>query len=348
MQCRNCQFENMPGVDACGRCGASLRLATAVMDVHPPRAGRWSKRFGRLFPRGVTYRVRDAVTDALPVRPAIASEYFPEWPVLLRMVVPGWPQLYMGRTAAGRALLFCYALLLLSGLIFIGTFSGSVLLGLAIACHASSIIDIVISATAEFRPRVIMCAGCIVVVGLVTYLPAGRLVSLVVVPRVIQRNVPPFASGDVVLYTPAGNTWRGLRPGDVVIYEQLPMTVAQPAQHREFRIQGERIDRILAVGGQTVVWDGLSLVVDGSASRLAPLDPLGCHFRLETKVPAGHFLILPSSIDVASMGEIERSRLETLCLVRQENVVGRCFSGNNRFHDSGGFAEEWNGALRQT
>jgi hypothetical protein len=325
MQCRNCQFENMPGVDACGRCGASLRLATAVIDVHPPRAGRWSKRFGRLFPRGVTYRVRDAVTDALPVRPAIPSEYFPEWSVLLRMVVPGWPQLYMGRKGAGRAILFCYALLLLSGVTFIGTISGSILLGLAITCHASSIIDIVTSATVELRTRAIMCAGCIAVVGLVTYVPAGRLVSLVVVPRVIQRNVPPFASGDVVLYTPAGNTWRGLRRGDVVIYEQLPLTVAQPAQHREFRIQGERIDRILAIGGQTAVWDGLHLVVDGISSNLVPLDPAGCHFRLETTVPAGHFLILPSSIDVVAMGAIDHAQLQTLCLVRQENVVGRVF-----------------------
>ena len=33
-------FENMPGVQTCGRCGASLQLASLAIDVHPPRAGR--------------------------------------------------------------------------------------------------------------------------------------------------------------------------------------------------------------------------------------------------------------------------------------------------------------------
>src|SRR5215213_6505561 len=42
MQCSSCGFENMPGSEACARCASSLSLATAVMDVHPPRAGRFA------------------------------------------------------------------------------------------------------------------------------------------------------------------------------------------------------------------------------------------------------------------------------------------------------------------
>src|SRR5258708_22213495 len=101
MQCKNCEFENMPGVNACGRCGASLRLATAVIDVHPPRAGRWSKRIDRILPRGLPYRVRDAV-NAMLFHSEVTAGALPEWSLLLRMVVVGWPPIYMGGQPAGR------------------------------------------------------------------------------------------------------------------------------------------------------------------------------------------------------------------------------------------------------
>ena len=61
MQCSNCQFQNMPGVQTCGRCGASLQLASLAIDVHPPRAGRAAKRWRRWFPV-------DQVLEPLPRR----------------------------------------------------------------------------------------------------------------------------------------------------------------------------------------------------------------------------------------------------------------------------------------
>src|SRR5437773_1641201 len=54
MQCPSCRFENMPGLDSCGRCGTSLSVSTATLDVNPPRASRTMKgmRQGRVrFPR---------------------------------------------------------------------------------------------------------------------------------------------------------------------------------------------------------------------------------------------------------------------------------------------------------
>jgi type IV secretory pathway protease TraF len=241
------------------------------------------------------------------------------------MPVPGWPQFYFRRKAAGRILLICYLLLLLSGLAFIGTIPGSILLGLAFACHAASIIDIVTSATVALRERVVISAACIAAVGFVVYFPAGRLLSQVVVPRVILRNVPPFADGDVVLYTPTNSLWSGLRAGDVVLYEPRPIAILDRSQHRELHIQGERIDRILAVAGQRIEWNDGRLMVDGNSTSLAPLNPQGCRFRFETTVPAGHFLILPSSIDVLVMTPIDSPQLQTICLVDEGNILGRVF-----------------------
>src|SRR3954452_19475404 len=53
MQCSNCQFENIPGSEACGRCGSSLRVGTLVMDVNPPRAPRWRKSVRQNLPTGL-------------------------------------------------------------------------------------------------------------------------------------------------------------------------------------------------------------------------------------------------------------------------------------------------------
>ena len=64
MQCSSCRFENMPGVDVCGRCGSSLRLATAVLDVHPPRARPWAKRLRRYLPlHAASARLRDVASE---------------------------------------------------------------------------------------------------------------------------------------------------------------------------------------------------------------------------------------------------------------------------------------------
>ena len=136
MQCSNCQFQNMPGVQTCGRCGASLQLASLPIDVHPPRAGRAAKRWRRWFPI-------DQVLEPLPRRGrrragrqegrSVGHPTCRRPVVLLRMIVPGWAQRYAGRTVRGRWISWCYLGLLLSGLLFLGTGWGWLLLGLALA-----------------------------------------------------------------------------------------------------------------------------------------------------------------------------------------------------------------------
>jgi type IV secretory pathway protease TraF len=326
MQCRNCHFENMPGVDACGRCGGSLRLATAVIDVHPPRAGRWSKRMGKLVPRGLAFRARDAVLQAGVDISELPVGDFPERSVLLRMVVPGWPQLFLGQKVSGRALLFGYLLFLCLGMTFIGTGIGSFFLGLALVCHAASIIDVLTVATKDVRQRIAIGITCIAGVGFVIYYPAVRLVSRVAVPRVLLRDVPPFAAGDVVLYTPTESLWRGLQPGDVVLYEPPP-TLNTAQQNRAVLLRGARIDRILAVGGQKIVWSGGKLQVDGSPSELAPLNPGQCSYQFETLVPPGHFLILPSSLDVTQTGT-GGTQMHQISEIRESDVSGCVFFRN--------------------
>ena len=96
MQCSNCQFQNMPGVQTCGRCGASLQLASLAIDVHPPRASRAAKRWRRWFPIARMEPVSRCAT--LP-----AVGYPAGRPICRRRRAladdrPGWAQ-YVGRPA---------------------------------------------------------------------------------------------------------------------------------------------------------------------------------------------------------------------------------------------------------
>src|SRR5262249_45437087 len=138
MQCSNCRFENMPGVEACGRCGTSLRLATAVLDVHPPRAQPWLKRARRHFllplQRGLFGLSRSCTSAAREVSETVNEGTplpVPTWRVLARLVFPGWAHFYCGNSWRGGLFLGAFLTCLLPGLLLWGTQPGSILLGLA-------------------------------------------------------------------------------------------------------------------------------------------------------------------------------------------------------------------------
>src|SRR5438477_12870721 len=122
MQCSSCGFENMPGSDTCGRCASSLRLATAVMDVHPPRAGHFAKRMRRALPlRRVYYSVRDGLPSLRPdcatdAARSIFSNLLP-WPLLWRLVIPGWSHFYAGQKIRGRLFLWGFLALFIPGML---------------------------------------------------------------------------------------------------------------------------------------------------------------------------------------------------------------------------------------
>src|SRR5579864_3853550 len=146
MQCVNCRFQNMPGSDVCGRCGTSLRLATAVIDVHPPRASAVARRFRRFVPRRAYYDLRDLGRRAHSRVSGVARRNAPALPpvsVVARLVFPGWSHFYLRQLWRGRLFMWSFLALLLPGLIWWGTTVGSILLGLAFSVHSTAALDIV-------------------------------------------------------------------------------------------------------------------------------------------------------------------------------------------------------------
>jgi hypothetical protein len=330
MQCASCQFENMPGSDLCGRCGTSLRLATAVIDVHPPRAGRWTKRVRRVAPRlSVPVRARAGValsTLAARTRSTLGirlSDTTPALPLLLRVPVPGWPQLYAGNRVLGRWFLYGWLLLLAVWVLFFyGTTFGSMVLGLAFAVHSASIADATnrILEPGSIRRRIAysFCTSCMLFGFL--YLPVGRLLFAVADPMVLQMDLHPFREGDVLLVNHAAFARSEPSPGQIVLFTPPEYRVGG-GNHAMTIYTGPRIDRILAGPGDRVSWSKRRLTVNGRLTTLEPLNLSAMPLKFELTVPAGSYLIVPTTTP-----RVARSTdLVDMALIRREEISGTVY-----------------------
>jgi len=284
----------MPGLDACGRCGSNLNLATAVLDVNPPRATPWQKRLRRLLPRSSLYRLRDAARDGRNSASILLDEAgvpLPGWSVLGRLVIPGWAHFFLGQSLRGRFFLGAYLAMLGGGMLFWGTGPGNFFLGLAVSVHASAAVDVLYHSRARIASRVGACVVVLLVLSLVIYMPLVRLVNQVAMPMTVQFDSPLFKEGDVLLV----NQGSAPRTGNVVLYalprgaQLIPMQFAA----------GQSVDRILAGPRDHVVWEKEQLIVNGQVSPLRPLNPSRMPERMEiAEVPADHYFIFPTAVQL--------------------------------------------------
>jgi len=340
MQCSSCGFENMPGSDACGRCGSSLRLATMVMDVQPPRAGKVTKKLRRVLPVSrVKYAMRDSVEKSRMPRAAaamrqVAGDLYgdkPPWPAMWRLIVPGWSHFYAGQRVRGHLYLWTFLAFLIPGLLLIGGAWGSTLIGLAFSVHASAAFDVFNQAAVRPRIREMMARSILISIALVVcvYVPAWWAMSRVADVRVLQVTTHPFADGDVVLVNRSAHQAGWPWPGQVVMYE-LPMmrsqAVANIGGHGNaiYEYSGERIDRVLAVGGDKVVWENSALKVNGVPSAWRPLNPDVLPSRVEITVPVDQVLIFPTTTP-RLVNAIELNYLRNLSCIPREQVIGTVY-----------------------
>lgn len=276
MQCSSCQFENMPGVSNCGRCGAVLNSSPTPIDVYPPRARKWTKPFRRYFYFFTRHRIIPANLDRGLDRMVhnrmqeLYDNRIP-WRTLLRMFVPGWNQFYFNRKLQGRIFLWGYLFSLPLGILFAGTGYGGLLLGAALSLHAASIIDIVIANTRDREYRLVYSLFSLILVGMLTYLPAVELVTRYATPQQFLLNSPPFQRGDVVLYNTRAYVQTLPQIGDMVIFRLPNMRVPVGRQgHANVLVQfvGQTlIGRVVAGPGQQITFQNGNLFVDG---RLSP------------------------------------------------------------------------------
>ena len=128
MQCPSCRFENMPGLDSCGRCGTTLGLAHGH-DRHQSAAGFQDRQAGaksgtdaldlpgsRRRGRGRRVVSGSIVDDSRVPLPT------PE--VLSRLVVPGWAHIHLGMPARGQVFMLAYLPLLFARSLVLGDRDG--------------------------------------------------------------------------------------------------------------------------------------------------------------------------------------------------------------------------------
>jgi hypothetical protein len=144
---------------------------------------------------------------------------------------------------------------------------------------------------------------------------------------VIAYDMPPLASGDVVLV----NHLASPRPGNVVLYDVPDYTYTAQRGHetRYTHMTGERIDRILAGPGDRVVWDKGRLMVNGAASDLLPLNPrITPSNRLALTVPEDAFFILPSTTPYVRADDDDEA-WRAMGIVPWWRVAGRVYARTN-------------------
>lgn len=328
MQCPSCQFRNMPGVAICSRCGANLRLESLEIDVNPPRAADrnfWQRNLPHFTLHGGRYwpRFRDFLTQT-------RISIFGEWdvpdvdpePVMRRLIIPGWPQIYCGNVRRGQLFLGLYLLFLCLGLLWMGSFLGNQMLGLAVACHISSVLDMALMGERQLFNRIKRSVTWGFIILIAIYIPAFMLITQVLSPNVVQARMPPFETGDVLLI----NQWNTPDPGDIVLYDIPPMRIDARANlgfAGILQIQGLRIDRILAGPGQRVVTKEGKLFVDGALSDLYPCNRERPLPELDVTVPANSYLILPSSDP-----NIPTQNMPQVAIVESQRITGRVFFRN--------------------
>jgi signal peptidase I len=327
MQCFNCRFENMPGITVCGRCGTALGVATAVIDVHPPRARPWAKRLRRLVPvRRAAIRLRDVTASASSHVQAAAEEVgMPETPapLVVRMIVPGWAHFYIGQRLRGRIFLGLYAALLPLALVFWGTTLGSILLGLVFSVHASSVIDVLFQCPGEIGSRLLISGVVMAALGMGLYFPSGWVLTRFADTRMITADRAPFATDDVVLVNRIAYRWSLPQPGDVVLV-RLPTSGAAGIRLQE----GELIDRILAGPGDNVSVQASRILINGSPSAYSPLNVTNVPARLGTlqlTVPPGCYFVLPTTLGYVNERLATPQLWESLSLVSRDRILGKVY-----------------------
>lgn len=302
----------------------SLALATSAIDVHPPRAGRWSRNVPQFW------RLKWAwgKFGLAFLRPL--NDYFARFDdtnfdlsTMVRLVVPGWASWYRGRSARGLLFFASFIGFLVTGLVLLGTGLGSVLVGLAFGVHVASAVDATVGRFADFSSRLLFTLGCALALLALVYLPIGMWIGRHATPIRITQPIGDFQAGDVLWYDASSE----VAPGQWVYYRVPQTTVAgrtEQGQAANFVFQNQWINRVLAVGGQTVTTDGKQIFVDGTPVSWQGRLPFGLDGSAPLVVPAGKVLIPPELL-VEGNVSFTAATWQNLSLVPRADVHGHVY-----------------------
>ena len=332
MQCVNCKFNNMPGSQTCARCGSSLMLAESGIDVHPPRAGSIALLMRRLVPiHQLYYSMRDRHANLSRATMPLIDAHLPEKALLARLVVPGWAQLHIGERWQGRALLFAWLALLLAGLLYFGTWGGSILLGLAFSVHSFASADIVNRASEDrgIAAQITRSLAISLILAATMYGPGSYLITRIADPISPQYAAGQIRDGDTLLV----NHWATPDAGSVVLYDipQYQGAALRIEGLQRVGYAGQRIDRIIAIAGDQLEVSKGVLLVNGKVARNASLGTVKLPDLPRTDVPAEYVFIVPTTTKDLDFA-VDAGMLRQMCLVPTRQVQGVVYARLHPLH----------------
>ncbi len=328
MQCVNCGFENIPGMQQCVRCQSSLDLAEAV--VAPPRAGRY--RAGTRLRQGwngLRLRLKD-LTQALPRwRPRSGPLDHVAWEALVQSaVLPGLGLICRGRRLAGWLLLGAWLGCITSAVALYGSQAGAWLLMGAVAAHGMAILAHLGPGLAELTTLGRMWRGGMVfaVLALAVYLPPQILLGRFYVPLQVPAGMPanPVLRAHETVFREG--PWR--RPeryarGDLVFYR------IHAQQHGGVYVrQGHGLDRVVGLPGDQVTVTGGEVLVNGMPPARGLLGAVSGLPDLSYTVGPDEYFILPTMAGLQQLhGPLADQQVTPVLLrvsrVRSDDVLGR-------------------------
>ena len=253
----------------------------------------------------------------------------PPLAVLMRLLVPGWAQIYSGRTMLGQWMLGIYLVFLVFTILSFGSAFSTFCLAGIFTTHASSVYDIAHYSTSRRGGRLSRCLVGVAVLGIGLYYPLMSGLEIVASPILLNANRGSLRRGDVLLTRRLNGLFREARPGDIVVYDIPEGLAPGPAgAHIVYVVRGQRIDRVLAVAGQFVEWRDGILTIDGQKSDLMPLGAETFREQIRMKVPSDSYLILPSTEQFQGNGVIPSEQWHRWSAVPKANVSARVYWRN--------------------
>ncbi len=342
MECRNCTFQNTPGLALCVRCQSRLDLSG--VDYLPPRA------HGGAAWRGLKRRLRtwanraDEQIDRAAKRVRAACHPDVDWGALAWSIIPGLGHLRLGQRVTGLSFLVLWCLLLLIALGNVGTTLGWLLGAAALGLHCT-VVALLLGRPLAEQPIIRR-----VQVGFLTYLVLVGCVygPLLLASRQIIRLVPLqgiranglLANGDVIVCTGDWTRPRAFKLGELVVYHLRRMN-----RGNVLVAEGLGVDRIVGLPGEVISWDGTDLhITGGQQQRSMPVGALSDVPPFSLAIGPHQYAIIPTVLNWHVQGNraVVGGMFAAATCVEEDDIAGRAWwrlRPWGRFGPLGGEAE---------
>lgn len=137
MRCQRCKFENIPGQKTCLKCGSTLEIKSAAINIYPPRMPKWKKPLRDVMRSMRKSKVAPQINDKSFFSPRLKEFFSDSISGLLISIIPGLAHLLQHRFKEIRWYFLAWSILLFLGLFLYGSPAGYICLGLTIGVHAA-------------------------------------------------------------------------------------------------------------------------------------------------------------------------------------------------------------------